>query len=262
MSNDQKRVRIIKVIFREGVIELLRYLKDKGPGRFSDLAKKLNKARSSKTVSSYLHDLLDLELINKTKDKNGTIKYSITPRGELALFRVEQLMMFGKAGRGRVFFDEKKDKRRWYFAAYSVALAAQEELLMVTRWLRSLQENAIRHLLFATFETLNNKGVSIKIIADPGLSKDLRSRLMTYYNVRFRFIDAKLLENPPGILKPVIFPDFSHVMIADRRDWLYVYPHKEEGSHKGIYCMDDPPVAKYLAEIFDAFWQFGKKIID
>jgi hypothetical protein len=241
-----------------GALTVLHYLFDErkvrngGPLRFKDL--RVQTKISSATLSASLQTLTKSELVSL--DDNG---YSITSRGllfvDMVLKRAEILLgpLEGKIRK----IDSTHNPHDLQRAAADLAIGAKSELLMTTRRLGSLASSDMRDAAYKVFSALKQRGVKIEILGDPNLPEETRAQFVNEFGAQVRFLPSRLLERPPGILNPLMFQDFAHVMIVDQEDWLYIGPHSDERSHVGVSCLDDRVTAGYLRSIFQALWEFA-----
>lgn len=155
-------------------------------------------------------------------------------------------------------FDEKKDPQDWVKWALNIIIGAKSdgELLITTRWLTSFQDPIKRNSFTAAFQDAAARGVTIKMIADLKFPKETCNHFKQACNneADIRYIPCNILEMPPEVLRPKFLDDFSHVMIADRTNWLYISPHKKGELHTGKITHNDQIIATYLANVFECFW--------
>lgn len=214
---------------------------------------------SSATVSRRLEELAALGLVEKKPRR----VYLITELGVLVYQKIlGKLQMLGaRAGkRNYLEFDQRSDARAWPREGCSIVSGTEKELLITTRRFRSLLDSEKYEDIYNVVKGAVNRGVRIYVLADPSIRQDVREIITKKFNGELKCIDSKLLENPPGILKPIFLDDFSHVMIADRRHWLALRPHEREDEHSGKRCLNDPITAGYLSEIFWTFWELADYI--
>jgi hypothetical protein len=151
-------------------------------------------------------------------------------------------------------FDQRSDARAWPGEGCLIISRAKEELLITTRQFRSLLNPEVYKETYPLFKEAADRGVKIHVIADLSISESAKKIIINEFKGELKCIDSELLENPPGILKPIFLDDFCHIMIADRKHWLALRPHKRENEHSGQRCLHDPVTAEYLSDIYWTFW--------
>jgi len=246
---------ILDIISDKGGRELLMLLAKKDDGcSWKDLRREIR--LSTRILSERLRDYVNFGLLSH--DPNIRL-YKITTVGLIAksqlLDRSELIQQ--SSAREQITFGQED-----YFDETSyIAMRAHSEILATTRWLRTFKNRSSerRFRLINTFREVSGK-INMRLIADPGIDPEMCQFLYKELKTDIKFIPLSLLENPPGRLKPIILEDFSHVLIADRKHWLYLEKHKDEEEHMGVRAINDPAVAEYLAEIFDTFWELAKYI--
>lgn len=205
---------------------------------------------STRTLNDRLKELVDLGLVSK-EGRN----YSITNLGTLLYPLLRKIEMLQHKGRNVFAFYEENDPRAWYSEMGGLILRARKEFLIVARRLTSLSIPEVQRELYPLFrEAANRRGVTIHVIADPSMPKEVQKAFVNEFKAEIKYMDAEFLLNPPGILKPVFLDNFCHIVITDRTHWLGLFPHERGGKHSGRRCIADPVTSEYLAEIFDTLW--------
>jgi predicted transcriptional regulator len=211
---------------------------------------------SSRTLNDRLKELEDIGLVNK-EGRN----YSITSLGILFQISIlRKIEMLKNRKRDYLEFDQRSDVRAWPREGCSIISAANKELLITTRQFKSLIDHEVHKETYLLAKEAANRGVKIYVIADPSIPENVKKIITENFGGELKYISSKLLENPPGILKPIFLDDFCHIMIADRRHWLALRPHKRENEHSGQRCLDDPVTAEYLSDIYWTFWTLADYI--
>ncbi len=265
MSNRTEK--ISSIIGRKGAFDVLSFLfdvwfewkkgkRDSNATTFSNIMRNLrNLHLSTRTLSLALISLRDSGLI----EREGK-RYSLSDLGLYICPLLEPLQMASTTRRVSIWFSDKDDPRSWIREVVSLIVGTSEELLITTRWLSSFQRQEFHEVLSSAFNQATQRNVAIRVIADPQISKKVLDVLRLEFKVETRFLPKEILENPPKMLKPIFLDDFAHVMIADRTHWLYILPHAKEGIHVGRRSLNDPVIAKYLADIFESFWSLSMNI--
>lgn len=254
--------RTIEVLNTKGAIEILNFLSKnfsntediknkKFQFKYSDLEKEVSYA-SGATFSKSLKDLVSIGFVD-LQNKH----YNISESGLYAWQLIDNLLKIPKKSKPVNNFDEDKNGRSWVSGAVGLITDSSQVIRITTRWYSRLADEKYNEIIQA-FSNAKKRDVVIKIIVDPEINQDTLE-ILNSFKAEIKYLPCSYLNNPPKNLKPLFLKDFTHIMISDKNDWLYLDPHEKNSKVvRGKYMKDDPMVANYLADLFDTYWEMAK----
>lgn len=277
-SEDFKPLSLRQLLLSRNTLPILTVLKEENNGKgltWTEIQRKMGGGRIIKQsqFSSFAKSALFFKLV--TKDQKI---YKITENGILVLERmIGPIKALDQSALGPTIpFEEPTDDRRpWVNLVSELILKSSECVRFTAFHLESLsKKNLQRKLVFEALEfslsQLDRKlksdtRINVKAIFDPTLPEETLidlSELFKKHKVNFEHVEVPkgYFEDPKGILKP-IFPfvkNALHLFVTDDRHWLWI-EKDENGLHKGAYGYDNQLIAKYLVDLFEAYWDLGLK---
>jgi hypothetical protein len=224
--------------------------------------------KSLRKLASYKKD--DSPEFNKAvaqlEELGLATKGALSEHGVIALWKIDELDNWlkeaSKVGRSnRVEIDDYADESSWAKALISFINSSRKSLKITTIGYSSLEDPVWGKQFEDSLRKASERGSNIMVLAARGL---MSKNIVEFFSEigHIELVERNLLDNPPLKLPPFL-KDFSHVAIADKKNWLYLEPHEaphriEPRVHVGKVYMNSPLIAKMIEEIFDTVWTLSK----
>jgi hypothetical protein len=229
------------------------------PSLISSLTK-LSKNQKNKT-QKFKKEVKQLE------DMGLASRGSISEHGVIILWKIEELDKWlkeaSRVGRNeRIEIDDYADENSWAKALISFIDAAKRTLKITTIGYSSLEDPVWGKQFEDVLVRASQRGVNVTVLAARGfMSKNIVEFFSEIGHIEL--VERTLLEKPPLSLPPIL-KDFSHVAVADTKNWLYLEPHEaphkiQPRVHVGKVYMNSPLIAKMIEGIFDAVWTLSRR---
>jgi hypothetical protein len=205
--------------------------------------------------------------VRQLEEMGLATKNSISEHGVIALWKIDELDRWLKEASkqersSKVEIDDYADESSWAKALISFINSSKKSLKITTIGYSSLEDPVWGKQFEDSLRKASERGSDIMVLAARGL---MSKNIVEFFSEigHIELVERTLLDKPPLRLPPFL-KDFSHVAIADKKNWLYLEPHEaphriEPRVHVGKVYMNSPLIAKMIEEIFDAVWMLSKR---
>nr|MDO8134057.1 hypothetical protein [Candidatus Njordarchaeum guaymaensis] len=205
--------------------------------------------------------------VKRLEEMGLAIKGVISEHGVIALWKIEELENWlEEASRmgssNKVEIDDYADESSWAKALISFIDSTRKTLKITTIGYSSLEDPVWGKQFEDSLRKASGRGAKVMVLAARGF---MSKNIVEFFSEigQIELVERALLDKPPLRLPPFL-KDFSHVAIADTKNWLYLEPHEaphkiEPRVHVGKVYINSPLIARMIEEIFDTVWSLSKR---